>query len=553
MMKTAFGKKVIIYFRNTTLFIKLKLHFTMKNLLTLLLMLLLTGTLVAQTETTSDAVTIKDYQRYIDKTFDMNYRNHVIKAVDLTADETKAFDKIFFDYIAKREKLQTKRADLIADFREEMKGDDSKKNQEEDRADFIEDYWETLIAGMDLKTEYFDDLEDKIPVAKVATYFMLDDAVDMRITNNSLATLIPTISNLDRPYSMRKAIRKTANKMASTKSMTKADDVSKEDYQSYIDSKLDMQLRNATFDALHLTKKEIIDVDPGFNAYMSKQDRLLEKRSEHLEDISEELKEDDDLDNHLEDYADFVEDYRENEIKAMELKKDYFDELEDKIGTRKATQFFLFQNAVENRITMNLYAELLPDFIIFDNHPGKQAMSEEPKEKMKKDKKMHSDKMATDKKMTFSSNTLYMVQNFDKWVTENHGQVSLSHEYTSDGLKTLVSTLELIKNDKNTYIPNFATKKAMILENAEQMTENWKSTQHADQTKEAFVALAQMMKALDSSNNLKSIASNLNKKTLLTDQASTIYRFFESANQSLQQLVDTSDASINTPMNERSK
>ena len=345
----------------------------MKNLITLLLVLLTTSTLLLAQNTDplkergqtkapnqtrdmdqltekgqSRSITTQDYQRYIDNLFQVDYRNAVTKAAALTPAEIKTFDDIFFTYESEREKLQMKRADLIKAYREEMMEDDSEANQDEDRADFIEDYWENIIAGMELKKEYFDDLADKIPSQKAAAFFMLDDAVDLRLMNNSLASVLPTVTQVDRPYAMRMAIKETAKKMEANRenSMMNSNQTDAAKYRRYTDNQLNMDFRNAAYEALQLTSEDIDEIDPLFYSYMAAAEELAEKRDKMLEGN---MKIDHNAANsaaQMEDYADFFEDYREVEIESMKLKKNYFDRMEDKVGTDKAIQFFLFEDAV---------------------------------------------------------------------------------------------------------------------------------------------------------------------------------------------------------------
>ncbi|MFK7933225.1 MAG: hypothetical protein AB8G22_06920 [Saprospiraceae bacterium] len=523
----------------------------MKKLFAIFMSLTFLGwTATAQNNTTTRTATLNEYQRYIDARLDMDFRNMALETLNFSSEEIKEFDPLFIKYTQRKDDLAKKRMDLLEDFREELAEDDSVENENEDRADFIEDYWEIDIAEQELKKEFFDDLEDEIPVNKAIEFTLLDEAIERRITNNTLGEMIPFISDFDRDVKANLAINKAVKNMVKTRNMMPSADVSREDYRRYVDSKLEMDLRNAALKSLDFTTEEIIAFDPVYFAYMTKKEDLLEEKVSLLEDFRAEMKEDDGPENQAEDRADFIEDYREVEIAISELKKDNFDILEDKVGVRKALEFFLWEDAVQNRVVLNTFAFMFPVTEKVTIKSASRATDREMAEDMERKSSM---KTATKTKSTvasLSTDTKKMIKTFDAWVRTNRGQVDLSHEYTSDGLITMVNTLEAMKNDLAVDVPNFTMKKQMIVRKAKDITENWKATNHADHTKDAFIAVAEIMNSMGADYDLKNIAMRMSDKVLMTEQAETIYSFFDAANEQLMQLASDAGYTSNKIIND---
>ena len=462
----------------------------------------------------SDGVTQEEYRRYIDNKIKMNFRNKTIEALGLTAAEIEEFDPIFTDYMAKKEQQLEKRLDLLEDFRDEIAEDDSEKNEQEDRADFIEDYWEIDIAEMELRKDYFDKLEDKIDKSKAARFFFWEDAVSNNLTDNTVANMLPAVFDLNKYQ---------ANTTMTVKPMPSSANASAEDYSKYIDGRLKMDFRNETIKALGLTNDEITKFDPFLRNYMAQKEALLGKRMDLLEDFREEMAEDDSVENEEEDKADFTEDYWEIEIAEMELRKDQFDILEDLIDKDKAAKFFFWEDAIENRIAMNVLLSMMPTLGSINYIESKEIAPVKAPEK-------------TLKKGTLSLATKTSIENFDKWVNMNKGKVDVSHDYSSNGLKALVGVIENLKIDMKTDIPNFTTKTQMIKDNAHEITVDYTSLDHADMIKEAFVAIADIMNYFESGTEMRNAANSIDVDKMTTKQANKIYRFFDAANASLQKI-----------------
>lgn len=459
---------------------------------------------------------------YQTNTFKVDYRQYTINVLDLTPEEITKFDPEFKKFMKQKAKHIERRMKMFADLREELAEDDSQKNEDEDRADFIEEYWEELIEEMDTKKDFFDRLEDEIPVQKAASFFFWDDAVERRTTNNLLGDIIPIINmDIDKMRNWGRTTNRAANKIAAAADRTyRTPDVTTEDYRKYIDAKMEMEFRKATLEVLDLSSEQIKDFDAVFSSYMAKKENILETRLNLLDEFSEEMREDDSKKDEDGEKADFIENYLELGIADMKLKKRFFDKLEDKIGVDKAFQFFLWEDAVENRLIMNALTDIFFQFRPLDYIPNR----------------IHAQTPEVENHSMLSNNTKQMINSFSSWVMKDRGQVDLSHEYTSEGLQSLVKVLEAVKMDMKASVPNFESKKATILSNASMMQKNWKSNKHADQTKAAFTAIAQIMTAIHGNSGLNAVAAKIDSKTLMTKQASTIYQFFDTANAELKKM-----------------
>jgi hypothetical protein len=341
------------------------------------------------------------------------------------------------------------------------------------------------------------------------------------------------------------------------------DKVTKEDYQRYIDSKMEMDFRNMTLKALDLTSDEIIAFDPIFREYMNDKDRLFEKRMNLLEDFRDEMREDDSVKNQNEDRADFIEDYWETEIAEMELSKNYFDRLEDAIPVDKAIKFFLWEDAIQDQIVRNTMSEFVPMVLEFEYYPlNSDEKKRKDKARWKKDKK--KDKWNSDKKdmsmkkeykskdkltakgssSTSSTSTAMLsvetqksLSTFNEWNKSNKGKVDISHEYTAAGLNALVTALDGVRTDMNLYLPSFDEKKKMIMNVAATIQKDPYSLKHADMIHKAFVGIGELMENVNQSNELTMIGKKINPDIMLTKQAPHIYNFFETANSQLQSLT----------------
>lgn len=589
----------------------------MKKLLTVTLLLLCALNLTfAQIAPTDPDATIEDYERYIDKRLEMNFRLSAMDAINLTPEEINAFNPVFDNYIEAKDRLSEKKFAILEDYTEEMEDEEDADDQAEETSDMIEDYWEAEIAEMELKKDYYDILENKIPFQKAIDFFLYEETVENDMKYDILMPIMPSVAKIEKRKKDRKLKKIKANK---------PEEVAAKDWNRYIDKRLEMNFRLAAIEEMYLTPDEIEVFNPFFDEYMDAKEEMTEKKFAIIDKYTKKLSKEDDVDDREEEVSDFIEDYWEAEIKSMKLKEKYFDKMENKLPYMKVAQFFLLEETVENRLKYDAMISKMPAIIIIDqklekdrnedqtgtsmdngtkdqtgtamttptdsaegaeettkNWDAKEETTDnttmsgnansensttsnsnlETKEETTDNTTMSgnatsensttsnsnldADKNTTSKtsstKLAFSNE----ITTFDNWVNTTRGQMSLDHDYTSNGLKALVAAIESTATATNTTVEGWATKKAKILKVADQITVDPKSTMHADWVSEAFMTIGGVVKTLNESNKytyahgqvslLQSYATRINPDVLLLKQSDTVYNFFGTANQALKDI-----------------
>lgn len=332
-----------------------------------------------------------------------------------------------------------------------------------------------------------------------------------------------------------------------------------EKYDQYFEAKAEMDFRNYILEALDLNSDEIKAIDPLLRDYLNARVDLSENKINLVEDYQEEMKEDDRLADEREETSDFIENYWEASIAEIELKKNYFDRFEDVIAYEKALAFFMLEDEVQYQILKKSLIQVQPWIIKFDTYfndynnrnnnesmgynsndsDSKNWSNEKSKDAMTKKKWSNSAK----DKNTYSYNKnnkegSAAYNTFTSWVEDTNNRVGVKHKYTSNGLKALSNVFTQMNNDgffvNNSMLNNKIERLNTI---ATKLQEDWKSTMHADWTREAFMITAELFEAAQSNKNFSSTSNAVNTlsvaardidaKTLMTDQASDIYDFFE--------------------------
>lgn len=556
----------------------------MKKLLTVTLLLLFTLTITfAQVLTSNADVTIEDYERFIDKKLEMNFRLNAMDAINLTSEEINAFNPVFDNYITAKDRLSEKKFKILEEYVDEMQGESDADDRAEETSDLIEDYWEAEIAEMELKKDYYDILEDKIPFQKAVDFFLYEETVENDMKYDILLPTMPLVAKIEK----RKKVRK-AKKMAAKKPMQ----VSEKDWNRYIDKRLEMDFRLAAIEEMYLTPDEIKIFNPFFDEYMNAKEEMTKEKFDLVEKYTRKLARKDNVAAITEKLSDFIEDYWEAEIETMALKEKYFDRMENKLPYMKVARFFMLEETVENRLKYDAISVKMPTIIIIDQQLEKIRNSTTMNEKgvkimdssiennnMQKTKSAMTETTTTAKEMEKATEnwnstakdaenssmidnaavkitpaaktpidvtTIVEMVSLDNWVNTTRGQMSLSHDYTSNGLKAVTSAIEATANATNTTIKNWESKKTQIMYVANQITIDPKSNMHADWVSEAFVMIGGVVKTLNESNQytyahgqvnlLQHYASRINPDVLLLKQADTVYDFFGTANNALKEI-----------------
>lgn len=145
-----------------------------------------------------DEVSAETYERMIQNAFEIDLRKLAINTLDLTEDQIIEFTPLYMDYMDEKAELMDDRLAMIEKYEAELseKGD-SEADKNEERAEFVEDYWQIDIDEMQLKNNYFDKLEDVIPYEKAIRFFDIEEAFRSRIARAELVAVMPVMVELE--------------------------------------------------------------------------------------------------------------------------------------------------------------------------------------------------------------------------------------------------------------------------------------------------------------------------------------------------------------------
>lgn len=149
--------------------------------------------LAAQQQQQQRDVTVEEYERLIQNTFQVNFRTYVVEQLGLNSEQITRFTPLYMEYMDRRADLADKRARLVEEHKDEMSEDDSMEDENEETADFIENYWEVDIAEMELRKDYFDRMEDVISYENAMAFFMLEEDVSRSLRQAQMSAIMPMI------------------------------------------------------------------------------------------------------------------------------------------------------------------------------------------------------------------------------------------------------------------------------------------------------------------------------------------------------------------------
>jgi len=329
----------------------------MKNLLTTTLLVLCSISIAfAQLPTVNSEATTEDFDRYIDKKLEMNFRLSAMEAIELTPEEINAFNPVFNNYVKAKDRLSEKKFELLEEYAEEMEEEEDADDRSEETSDFIEDYWEAEIAEMELKKDYYDILENKIPYEKAVDFFLYEETLENSMKYDIFTPQMPAIIKIEKHKNTRKDL----------KIAMKEDNISQKEWSRYIDKRLKMDFRAAAIEEMSLTPEEIVVFDPLFKQYMDAKDQKTEKKFNLIDKYSKKISKEKKEKKVAEEVSDFIEDYWEAEIAEMKLKEEYFDKMENQLPYMKVARFFLLEEAVENRMKYDVIIAKMPSLVIIE-------------------------------------------------------------------------------------------------------------------------------------------------------------------------------------------
>jgi len=307
------------------------------------------------------------------------------------------------------------------------------------------------------------------------------------------------------------------------KASSRANDISDlENYERMLKSQFNVDLRSVAINVLELDEKQTSDFTPILMDYLRSKESIIARRNILVNQYVEEMAEDDTRKDEINETGDFIENYWELQIADMELKKDYFDRMEDAITPMKALQFFDVEEMFQHRMNRVQLMKSIPSFIVL-----------EP--------------------VTYTYET--QVNAFRNWKKINiDGSVDIDHNFTFNGLEKLLAAAESMTAVEGISVDGFADTKQAIMDKAAMLKKDWTSLQHADYAREAFTLTANVINEIaeDSRFNssdawnkkLSALATSINPDVKLTDQADEVYSFFETAEYIVNDLVEQANSYV---------
>lgn len=131
------------------------------------------------------------YQKMVRGQYEVDMRKLVFESLHLNEMEITKMDPLFTQYLSDKQKFTQRREMLVKEYAEEMKEDDTAKDEANETGDFVENYWETKIDEMELKKDYFDRFEDIIGSARSLELFNIEGMYANRIARMAMLKSLP--------------------------------------------------------------------------------------------------------------------------------------------------------------------------------------------------------------------------------------------------------------------------------------------------------------------------------------------------------------------------
>jgi hypothetical protein len=144
------------------------------------------------------------------------------------------------------------------------------------------------------------------------------------------------------------------------------------------------------------------------------------------------------------------------------------------------------------------------------------------------------------------------VQAFVSFVRDNPAEanMALGHNYTSDGIRYLAAALSVLVNRDGAADQEIERKLSALKQKADRLQENWRSTQHADIIRDAFILAADVMATLQQKQDaelsvqiaqVRQAAEAISSDRLALEQRVQVREFFSRASTTLQNMSQSPD------------
>eukprot|EP01024_Parvocaulis_polyphysoides_P012766 TRINITY_DN14755_c0_g1_i1.p1 TRINITY_DN14755_c0_g1~~TRINITY_DN14755_c0_g1_i1.p1 ORF type:complete len:189 (-),score=17.43 TRINITY_DN14755_c0_g1_i1:91-657(-) len=156
--------------------------------------------LVAFTNAQNDMASVdqKDYERFIENSLQMEFRNFILKELALTSDQIKKFDPVLDQYMDKRSELFDRKFQMLNEYVDEMAEDDRRNDEKIETMNFVDNYWFVEIREIELKQNYFDKMANVIPHEKAIEFFLLEEMLEDRMKQQTLVGSFPVLIEVEK-------------------------------------------------------------------------------------------------------------------------------------------------------------------------------------------------------------------------------------------------------------------------------------------------------------------------------------------------------------------
>lgn len=286
--------------------------------------------------------------------------------------------------------------------------------------------------------------------------------------------------------------------------------VESETYNQFLDNYLRVQFRSFAYEVLHLDENEITAADPILMDYLKAKNELYDRRLVLINQLQTDntIHQSDTLTQ-----GDFLEAYWEVSIAEQQLRKDHFNELRKVIPFSKAFQFFLLEESLQGKAQEDQMSSWLADVPQWN-----QA------------KQMYNRTLAR----------------YNRWMHNLDGGVSVTHDYTYDGLEKLTQTIEAIVIVNHLDIDGLYQRTTQVMQWAEQLQSPDNVENHALLVRKAFIEVAELIQdiadypGLDfielANEDLLRTAKQIDPEILYIEQAPYAYNFFQRAQDMLNEI-----------------
>ena len=150
----------------------------------------------------NDRPLLDEQQEKLDRSqLSVDLRDRAIVDLNLTGDETAAFNEVYREYTEDKEELDADRRLLYNNFLREINENDGANDERKETADFIEDYLDFQNKEGDIERKYFSKFEKDIDPLKVMRFYAMEDSYLSDIYRERLRATSPDFLLLEPAYS----------------------------------------------------------------------------------------------------------------------------------------------------------------------------------------------------------------------------------------------------------------------------------------------------------------------------------------------------------------